>query len=98
MGESPESLLARSRLIVEQIHGLNRVEGEFPAYPRIAEPLCGLRRNTRSRARISRCVQFDAARAFLAGVGFPGAIPVEADANNSRQAFGKNRVSARVVS
>lgn len=41
VGNTPESLLARSRLVVERIRTPGRKLGEFPAYPRIAAPLCG---------------------------------------------------------
>ncbi len=40
-GGAAESLLERSRLIVKQIERLGGPEAQFPAYPRIAWPLCG---------------------------------------------------------
>jgi len=41
VGGAPESLLAESRLVAARILTLGRHSGEFPAYPRIADPLCG---------------------------------------------------------
>jgi len=41
VGGPPKSLLERSRLVVEQIEGLSGPAAQFPAYPRIAWPLCG---------------------------------------------------------
>ena len=41
MGGSPQALLGESRLIAEQVGGCGRMGAEFPAYPRIADPLCG---------------------------------------------------------
>ena len=41
VGNSPEALLGESRLIAEQIRGYGHAGAEFPAYPRIADPLCG---------------------------------------------------------
>ncbi len=41
VGGAPDSLLGQSRLVAAQIHTLGRPSGEFPAYPRIADPFCG---------------------------------------------------------
>jgi hypothetical protein len=41
VGGPTDDLLGGSRLIVEQIEPLDRSGGEFPAYPRIAAPMCG---------------------------------------------------------
>ena len=41
VGNSPDSLLARSRLVVHQIETPTGSAARFPAYPRIAWPLCG---------------------------------------------------------
>ncbi len=41
VGGPVESLLGASRLIAEQIVSCGEAGGEFPAYPRIATPLCG---------------------------------------------------------
>src|SRR5215472_5762528 len=41
VGGSAESLLAESRLITTQIQSTSQASGTFPAYPRIARPLCG---------------------------------------------------------
>jgi len=41
VGETTESLLAQSRLVVEQVSGLGASACEFPAYPRILEEVCG---------------------------------------------------------
>jgi hypothetical protein len=41
VGGAPETLLAASRVIAEQIAQVNPSAGEFPAYPRIVSPLCG---------------------------------------------------------
>jgi len=40
VGDSPEALLARSRLVAKQIVEANGSRGSFPSHPRIAEPLC----------------------------------------------------------
>jgi len=41
VGSPPDVLLGESRLIAEQIRRCGRAGAEFPAYPRIADPLCG---------------------------------------------------------
>ena len=41
MGGDPESLLAQSCLVAAQIHEPRSTPRKFPAYPRIAAPLCG---------------------------------------------------------
>jgi len=41
IGAAPDSLLGCSRLIAPQIARLSSTPAEFPAYPRIASPLCG---------------------------------------------------------
>jgi hypothetical protein len=41
VGEKPEALLDRSHVVGEQIEASTRAGGEFPAYPRIADPVCG---------------------------------------------------------
>jgi len=41
IGGSVESLLGASRIIASQIDSYGPPTGEFPAYPRIATPLCG---------------------------------------------------------
>ena len=41
VGGTPESLLAQSRVVAAQIHEPRSTPREFPAYPRIADPLCG---------------------------------------------------------
>ena len=41
VGDSPERLLATSRLIAERIEHLAGTVGEFPAHPRLHWPLCG---------------------------------------------------------
>jgi hypothetical protein len=41
VGGVPETLLAESRLVADQIRGVRRERAEFPAYPRIADPVCG---------------------------------------------------------
>lgn len=41
VGGAPESLLARSRLVGDQIETSTGAASGFPAYPRIAWPLCG---------------------------------------------------------
>jgi hypothetical protein len=41
VGDSPERLLARSRLIAAQVQKYDTAHGGFPAYPRILDPLCG---------------------------------------------------------
>jgi hypothetical protein len=43
VGASPETLLARSRLIAGQVVEAVGEESQFPAYPRIVSPLCGER-------------------------------------------------------
>ena len=40
VGAPPESLLAQSRLVAREIHGAIGPAAEFPAWPRIADPLC----------------------------------------------------------
>jgi hypothetical protein len=40
VGAPPLDLLAKSRLIAEQIQTCDQAGAEFPAYPRIADPLC----------------------------------------------------------
>jgi hypothetical protein len=40
VGDAAEDLLARSRLISEQIGDASAARGSFPSHPRIAEPLC----------------------------------------------------------
>jgi hypothetical protein len=40
VGGPPDSLLAASRTVAEQITGIESVQGEFPAHPRVADPLC----------------------------------------------------------
>jgi hypothetical protein len=39
-GDAVESLLERSRLVAEQIGECGEVRGQFPAHPRMADPLC----------------------------------------------------------
>ena len=39
-GDAAESLLERSRLVAEQIGECGEVRGQFPAHPRMADPLC----------------------------------------------------------
>ena len=41
VGGAPDGLLAASRLVAAQIRGVTGEQAEFPAYPRIADPLCG---------------------------------------------------------
>ena len=41
VGGSPEALLGESQLVAEEVRVIGRAGGEFPAYPRIADPLCG---------------------------------------------------------
>jgi len=41
VGGPPEALLGESRFIAKEIHGWRPRGAEFPAYPRIADPLCG---------------------------------------------------------
>jgi hypothetical protein len=41
VGGTPELLLAQSRLVAAQIHEPPSTPRQFPAYPRIAAPLCG---------------------------------------------------------
>jgi hypothetical protein len=41
VGGTLESLFAQSRVVAAQIHAPNRTSREFPAYPRISDPLCG---------------------------------------------------------
>jgi hypothetical protein len=41
VGGPPETLLEKSRLVASQIGGVSGAAAEFPAYPRIADPLCG---------------------------------------------------------
>jgi hypothetical protein len=41
VGGPVESLLAQSRLISGQIAGIIRATSQFPAFPRISDPLCG---------------------------------------------------------
>jgi hypothetical protein len=41
VGETPGALLGRSRIIAGLIDSLDGPAAEFPAYPRIADPLCG---------------------------------------------------------
>jgi hypothetical protein len=41
VGGAPESLLAESQLVSAQVEGCTRSSAEFPASPRIADPLCG---------------------------------------------------------
>lgn len=41
VGGPTESLLAQSRLISDQIAGIIRATAQFPAFPRISDPLCG---------------------------------------------------------
>jgi hypothetical protein len=43
VGGPAESLLGASRMIADQILSYGQPAGEFPAYPRIATPLCGPR-------------------------------------------------------
>ena len=43
VGRAPESLLARSRLVGDQIETSAGAASRFPAHPRIAWPLCGSR-------------------------------------------------------
>ena len=40
IGDSPEALLNHSRVVAEEIAALGGSGGGFPAYPRIASPLC----------------------------------------------------------
>ncbi len=40
VGGAPETLLAQSRLVAGQVIGIKGASAEFPAYPRIADPLC----------------------------------------------------------
>jgi len=40
VGGAPEALLAQSRLVARQIRGASEESAAFPAYPRIADPLC----------------------------------------------------------
>lgn len=40
VGDTAEALLARSRLVAEQIVEISRSHGSFPSHPRISEPLC----------------------------------------------------------
>jgi hypothetical protein len=40
VGGAPETLLAESRLVADQLRGASLQAAEFPAYPRIADPLC----------------------------------------------------------
>jgi hypothetical protein len=40
VGGAPETLLAGSRLVADQIRSVGRDPADFPAYPRIADPLC----------------------------------------------------------
>jgi 2-polyprenyl-6-methoxyphenol hydroxylase-like FAD-dependent oxidoreductase len=42
VGGSPTSLLQQSRLVSEQVDAVQGPTTEFPAYPRILEPLCAL--------------------------------------------------------
>ena len=41
VGDSPDKLLAASRLVADQIVEVVASPGKFPAHPRIADPLCG---------------------------------------------------------
>lgn len=41
VGGTPEELLSQSRLVAGQVRGLRGEAAAFPAYPRIADPLCG---------------------------------------------------------
>lgn len=41
VGGAPETLLAGSRVVAAQIRGLRGESAQFPAYPRIADPLAG---------------------------------------------------------
>jgi hypothetical protein len=41
VGSAPETLLAQSRLVADEVRGMGQQRAEFPAYPRIADPLCG---------------------------------------------------------
>jgi len=41
VGDAPAALLGHSRMIAGVIDGLNGAAVEFPAYPRIADPICG---------------------------------------------------------
>ncbi len=41
VGATPEELLAQSRVVAGQVRGLRGEAVAFPAYPRIADPLCG---------------------------------------------------------
>src|SRR5438270_9221020 len=41
VGGTPESLLAQSQVVAEQIRTPSRSTREFPAYPPIADPFCG---------------------------------------------------------
>jgi hypothetical protein len=40
VGGAPQTLLAGSRLVADQIRGVSHETAGFPAYPRIADPLC----------------------------------------------------------
>lgn len=40
VGGAPDTLLAQSHLVAGQVAGIGSSAAEFPAYPRIAEPLC----------------------------------------------------------
>jgi len=41
VGGEPETLLAESRLVAEQIRRVGRERAEFPSYPTMADPVCG---------------------------------------------------------
>lgn len=41
VGDTPDKLLAESRLVGDQIADISLSRGKFPAHPRIADPLCG---------------------------------------------------------
>ena len=41
VGSDPESLLPQSRVVAAQIHETRSTPLKFPAYPRVADPLCG---------------------------------------------------------
>ena len=41
VGGKPDALLAESRLVAGQIKACGPASAEFPAYPRITDPLCG---------------------------------------------------------
>lgn len=43
VGGAPDTLLAGSRLVADQIRGIRGEPAGFPAYPRIADPFCGPR-------------------------------------------------------